>query len=117
MSNVNKALPEVEIDFRGEKKKLVFSTKVFCMVEGATGLNTFDNTIWGNLNVTSLTAVIWAALAAQDPKITIDEVRDNMSLAELRGIVAEVGKGFRQAMPDEKKSDELPEETQSTEIK
>lgn len=104
--NSDKALPEIEIDFKGEKKRLVFSLQAFCILEEVCGINALDGSVFENLNVRTMSALLWAGLSTHDKNITLSDVRDNLSMAELRAVCALIVESFKTASADQKKSDD-----------
>lgn len=109
MSNADKALPELEIEFAGEKKKLVFSTAAFCLLEDVTGKNALDGDTWAKPDTRLLTVMLWAGLRAHHPDLTLDDVRGKLSMADLTNSYRSILSAFGRASPssDEKKSDDL----------
>lgn len=109
MSNADKALPELEIEFAGEKKKLVFSTAAFCILEDVTGKNALDGETWSKPDTRLLTVMLWAGLKAYDPALTLEEVRGKLSMADLTNSYRLILSAFGRASPssDEKKSEEV----------
>lgn len=108
MTNSEKALPEVEIDFLGEKKKLVFSTLAFCLLEEITGKNALDGETWRNPDARMRTALVWAGLQTNYPDITLDQVRRSLPISGLKDVMDAVLKAFSNASgnaSDEKKTE------------
>lgn len=95
--NSNKALPEIEIDFAGEKKKLVFSTLAFCLLEDLTGKNALDGEIWNKPDVRLLTTLLWAGLKTNHPEITLEEVRGKIALPDLLPLYGTIISAFQRA--------------------
>jgi hypothetical protein len=101
MSNASKALPEVEIDFGGETKKLIFSTLAFCLLEDATGKNALDGETWAKPDMRLMTTMLWAGLRTHNKELTLDEVREKLSVADLMKSYQAIIKSFAQASPPE----------------
>lgn len=104
--NSDKALPEIEIDFKGEKKKLVFSLQAFCLLEEVCGINALDGSVFENLNVRTMSALLWAGLSTHDKNITLVDVRAKLGMAELRSLCTVIVESFKAASADQKKSDD-----------
>lgn len=111
MSNLDKIIPESEIEFDGEKKKLVFSTYAFCLLEEKTGKNALDAQVWINADLRTLSTIIWAGLQTHHPEITLDQVRTKLSVRELTGNLGAILEAFKKASPPE----EDPTEEKKTE--
>ena len=99
--NANKAIPEVEIEFGGEKKKLLFSTQAFCLLEDLTGKNALDGETWEKPDVRLLTTMLWAALKTYDPGLTLEAVRTKIGLGDLLKLYGSIIEGFGRASPGE----------------
>lgn len=106
---VNKARPEITLTLSGKDYTGVFSTAAFCALEEKTGLNALDGATWQNINLSTVTVMIWAALRTHHPEITLDFVRDNLDLSDIPNISAKLEEGFLKASPgpqiEEKKTE------------
>lgn len=106
MSDAVKAVPEIEIEYLGEKLKLVFSLTAFCAFEKETGINALNGETWSEVNITVLSALLWAGLRSHKPEITLQEVRDSMTMPQLLALYKDINTAFNNASAsDEKKSE------------
>lgn len=99
MANAAKALPVVSATIGGKTYELVFSIKCFCLVEEQTGKSFLDGQIASKIDLRALTIILWAAAQQMHPELTLEEVRENLSMAEIPGIYAAITEGFQKASP------------------
>jgi hypothetical protein len=105
MTNADKVKPEVEIQLGDKTFQMVLSTEAFCLLEKETGKNSFDPKTWNEMNVSTLTLLVWAGLQAHHPDVKLDYVRKNFKLSQTQEIMLLVQKAFENATPTaEKKS-------------
>lgn len=105
----SKAIPEIEITWKGEPKKLVFSCFAFAMIEEKTGVNALHGQVFANPDVRTLTTLLWAGLLSTMPDLTLDDVRHTIGLRELNDILVKLLEAFQRSSPAEKKSGEQAE--------
>lgn len=114
MTNAEKAQGEVEIEVLGEKRKLVFGTLAFCLLEEVTGIDVLAGDLWKSLNTTVTSALLWAGLKVGGLDMSLEDFRKKVPLNQLRELRSAITSGMERATPTEKKSENETETAPAT---
>lgn len=86
MEEVRQAIPEVEVQVGDRKYKIKCSFGLLARFQKATGLNPFDQAIWQEPSPVLFASLIWAGVVRQNPKLTLDDVAEMLSLDQARQV-------------------------------
>jgi hypothetical protein len=110
MSNLDKAVPKVDVTIGGKRRSLVFSLWAFALIEKETGKNTLNGEIFSSVNATELIAIVWAGLQASEPNLTMQEVGSMLDFGDIKDVTDAIGQAFSKAMPEPEKKVEAVEQ-------
>lgn len=110
MSNIIKAIPEVEIEFDGRVRKIRLTLGVLGEVEKLTGKNSLSpkNNIWNDMSTHDLLCIVWVALKRNEPELTFEKVGDLLGIADIERLMKAVGEAFALSAPTPEKKAEAP---------
>lgn len=104
-SNIDKAIPEVEVEIGGVKHKLEYSLWSFCKLDELTGKNPLVGSSWAETKPKDILALLWAGLLHEPNAMTLEELGKKISVKEINTLAPLIVKAMGQATPapDEEK--------------
>ena len=72
-AGIDPTLPDVTLEIGGKERQLAFDITSIITVEKLTGINLMD-AVLGDVSITALRAVLFAALMKDDESLTLDQV-------------------------------------------
>ena len=95
MQNAEKAIPELYVTLKGERKSIVCGLGTLARFQMRTGKNSFDLSIWADPNPVDVVTIVWAALGGEKTGKTPDEIGDEMDMSQLHEVGKLIGELIR----------------------
>lgn len=84
----------------GRERTLRFDLNALATLEDELGVNVLDGTVWQNMNVRTVRAMLWVGLLHEDESLTLHEVGSWIDLANVEIIADQVTTALGAAMPE-----------------
>jgi len=102
----NPVAPSVDIKL-DKKRKLILDLNAMVAFEDEAGKSVAE--IGANMSMKDMRALLWAALLAEDPDVTLDTVGKHIYPQRLQELSGLIDKLFTVSMPDAESTTEEPE--------
>lgn len=106
MQELKQAMPEVEVQVGERTYKIKCSFGVLARFQKITGLNPFKVEIWQDPSPVMFASLIWAAVVKENPKLTVDDVADQLTVEQakqvehiIRALMAEASSEKKEVAP------------------